>query len=291
MSRVQDERWLQSLFHGYLTHTPDHLDIGFELDVPERRQSDRSALSLSIHPLRFADDIFFSFRTNDDALAKRLRRYEVNYDLFYAYADLARATYLKTVKKNGILAENALLLVGQTERDRVIFDGERYLSLIDFVEQIASIAAQYDAVYFKPHPYARNSRTVFRMLKRRLGKVEITHDNIYHLLSNDRLGHVAGLNSSVLYETEYFRKGVTFFHKQSFDFDTKDIGIYGDYWNASFWADLFGTEARGVSLPFVPNRLRKALNDFWGYNEISDEIILKDIVKSKVKFFLSRYIR
>jgi len=38
-------------------------------------------------------------------------------------------------------------------------------------------------------------------------------------------------------------------------------------------------------------RVRKSLNDFWGYNEISDEIILKEIIKSKVKYFMSKYIR
>ena len=71
----------------------------------------------------------------------------------------------------------------------------------------------------------------------------------------------------------------------------KDIGIYGDYWSSAFWSDILDSEDTHISLPFVPNRLRKAINDFWGYNEISDEIILKDIFKSKIRYFLSRYIR
>ena len=66
---------------------------------------------------------------------------------------------------------------------------------------------------------------------------------------------------------------------------------FGASFNSSFWSDILEIEDTNISLPFAPNRLRKALNDFWGYNEISDEIVLKDIIKSKIKYLLYRYLK
>jgi hypothetical protein len=181
------------------------------------------------------------------------------------------------------------LLIGQTEIDKVIFDGTKYLSLLDYIEAIKNIAKYYNNIYFKPHPYAKNTKKIYKALKKEFKNITLVYDNVYHLLSNDNIKHVVALNSSVLYESQYFRKEVTFLYKPYFNFENNDIGIYGDYFSSSFWSDILDIENTNISLPFVPNRLRKSINDFWGYNEISDEIILKYIVKSKVKYFISRF--
>lgn len=278
--------WLNQLFNTFSTNSK--IELYFE--EKDSLKSNTSILNLSIHPIRFSDDIFFNFQTNNDELKEKLKKYEVNYKLFYHHADLVKAGYLKSIKKNSI-EENSLLLIGQTEKDKVIFNGEKYLSLIDYLPEIKKVANSYSSIYFKPHPYAKNNKSIYKALKKELGDVKITYDNIYHLLSNENILHITALNSSVLYEAKYFKKETTFLYKPTFDFNNEDIGIYGDYFNSSFWSDVLDIEDTNTSLPFVPNRLRKALNDFWGYNEISDEIILKDIFKSKVKYFLSRYIR
>jgi len=283
---TKDTLWLKKLFSSF-TETSD-VEIVFE--EKERLKSNQRVLNLSIHPLRFGDDIFFNFETNDDKLREKLKKYEVNYDLFYAYADVIKATYLKSVK-NPKVKENALLLIGQTEMDKVIFNGDKHLSLLDYIEEIKSLAKSYSCVYFKPHPYAKNSKQIYKVLQQELGDVEIVYDNVYHLLSNDNIKHIVGLNSSVLYEAKYFKKEVTFLYEHTFEIGGKDVGIYGDYWSSSFWSDLLEIEDKKIALPFVPNRLRKSLNDFWGYNEISDEIVLKDILKSKMKYYINRYFR
>ena len=276
--------WLKKLFNSFVKNSK----ISLVFENKEKLKDKTTVLNLSIHPIRFADDIFFNFETNDDELRAKLKKYEVNYDMFYAYADVVKATYIKSVKKN-LIKENALLLIGQTERDKVIFDGVKYLSLLDYIDTLKSIVSAYDIIYFKPHPYAKNNKQIFKALKKEFVNIEMIYDNIYHLLSNDNIKHIVGLNSSVLYEAKYFRKDVTFLFQHTFDIGGNDIGIYGDYWNSSFWSDVLNTEDVNISLPFVPNRLRKSINDFWGYNEISDEIILKDIFKSKIKYFLSKY--
>lgn len=277
--------WLNKFFN---THTRSS-KIPLIFEEKARLKSDDIVLNLSIHPIRFADDIFFNFETNDNKIRGKLKKYEVNYDMFYAYADSVKATYLKTVKKNNI-NKNSLLLIGQTDRDKVIFDGVKYLTLLDYIDDIKNIAKDYNTIYFKPHPYAKNTKKIYKILKKEFKNIIIVYDNIYHLLSNDNITHILGLNSSVLYEAKYFRKEVTFLYKYTFDIGGADIGIYGDYFSSSFWADILDVDDTNISLPFIPNRLRKSINDFWGYNEISDEIVLRDIIKTKIKYFLVRYL-
>jgi len=278
--------WIDKLFYSFTNNS----EIVILFEEKEKLKNNEKVLNLSIHPLRFGDDIFFNFETNDEILRAKLQKYEVNYDTFYMYADLVKATYLKTIKKNDI-KNNALLLVGQTQEDKVIFDGIKYLSLLDYIEEITLLSKEYETIYFKPHPYAINNKQMFKSLKKYLPNVKIIYDNIYHLLSNDNIKHVVALNSSVLYEAKYFHKQVTFLYKPVYDFENNDIGIYGDYWSSSFWSDILDIEDKHIALPFIPNRLRVADNDFWGYNELRDEIILKDILKNRVKYFLSKYIR
>jgi hypothetical protein len=276
--------WVNKLFNTFIEK--NYIKLYFEKN--DKLKENYHVLNISIHPIRFADDIFFNFETNNEELRKKLKKYEVNYDIFYHYADIVKATYLKTIKKNNI-KENSLLLIGQTQMDKVIFDGTKYLTLLDYIEDIKNIAKDYDGLYFKPHPYAKNTKKIYNTLKKEFKNITLVYDNVYHLLSNDNIKHIVALNSSVLYEAKYFKKEVTFLYKPYFDFKNSDIGIYGDYFSSSFWSDILDTKDTNILLPFVPNRLRKSINDFWGYNEISDEIILKDIVKSKVKYFLSRY--
>ena len=265
--------------------------VGFELaDALKKRCDDQKIvwLDLRIAPVRYLDDIYFTFETSHDEVWKRLQRYRIDDALFRYHADLVKATVIKQ-KKSRIVPDNTLLLVGQTERDRVVFDGERYLTLADKTSELSEIARRYDYVRFKPHPYAKNTRYLIRELRRKIGQVAVTRANIYHLLANDGVAHVAGLNSSVLYEAHHFGKETTFLHTPTFTQD--QVGIYGDYFDAAFWADvlspLFPTQPSELRLPFVSNRLRRTLNDFWGYNAIADEIVMTDILKEKIKNLLS----
>ena len=283
---VRSKNWLNTLFYNFTKSNK----VSLVFEDKEKLKSKDPVLNFSIHPIRFADDIFFSLETNSDEIRAKLKKYKVNNNIFYHYADIVRATYLKTVKINNI-KENSLLLIGQTEKDKVIFNEKKYLSLLDYISNIKKISKSYSHIYFKPHPYAKNNKYIYKILKKEFKNITIICNNIYHLLSNENIKHVVGLNSSVLYEAKYFRKEVTFLYKPYFDFDNNDIGIYGDYFSSPFWSDVLDVEDTKISLPFVPNRLRKAINDFWGYNEISDEIILKDIIKSKIKYILSKYLR
>lgn len=285
LTQHHSQEWIEKLFQSYVGAT----DLKLYFEQAERLHSDDTSINLSIHPIRFADDIFFSFETKNPALKEKLKKYEVNYNIFYHYADLVKAGYLKAHKKNAI-EKNSLLIIGQTAKDKVLFDGERYLSLQDYEKELRELASKYEHIYFKPHPYAKNNKESIRFLKSLHPNFHTTYQNVYYLLANDHIEHLVGLNSSVLYEAKYFKKESTFLAKPYFDFASDQIGIYSDYFSSAFWADLLETPDKNITLPFKENRLRIALNDFWGYNEINANLILKEIIKSKIKYFLYRYV-
>ena len=268
------------------------LVIGFELSSKARAKIDGEGmvyLDLRIHPVRFMDDIFFSFETNSDAIRLNLQTYHVNNELCEFQASIVKATVSK-LNKDKIIAPNSLLLIGQTERDPVLYDGNKYLSLLDRIDEIKKVAGQYDHIYFKPHPYAKNNRYLLRELRKTLGNVKNIHDNIYYLLANEGVQHVVALNSSVLYESVYFDKQTTFLFNPTFT--DMQVGVYGDYLVGAFWSDILSstlhTVPSSLELPFQTSRMRKALNDFWGYNEISDELVQYSIFKNIVKNLLNR---
>lgn len=277
--------WINTLFESFISDS----NIPLYFEQKDKLNSKEPVINISIHPVRFSEDIFLNFETNDEKIREKLKKYEVNYDRFYHDADILKATYLKTVKKDNI-KDNSLLLVGQTHQDKVIFDGENYLSLVDYIENIKELSKSYSHIYFKPHPYSKNNKAIFKALKKEFSNITMIYDNIYYLLSNDKIKHIVSINSSVLYEAKYFKKETTFLYKPYFDFNSTDIGIYGSYFNSSFWSDILNTDDKNISLGFLPSRLRKSLNDFWGYTEVNDEIILKDIIKSKIKHLMMKYL-
>lgn len=266
--------------------------IGFELSTEAREKIDsidKVYLDLRIHPIRFMDDIFFSFETNSNAIHLSLQNYRKNDDLCKLQANIIKATVVK-LKSDKIIAPNSLLLIGQTECDRVLYDGTKYLSLLDRIDEIKEIASEYDYIYFKPHPYAKNNRYLLRELRKALCDVRNTHANIYYILANEGTQHVVALNSSVLYESIYFDRKTTFLFNPTFT--DRQIGVYGNYFSGEFWGDILSPALRTIpsslELPFQTSRLRKTLNDFWGYNEISDEIVQYSIFKNIVKNLLNR---
>lgn len=271
------------------------LVVGFELSQETKNKIDKNKevyLDLRIHPIRFLDDIFFSFETNSDAISRKLQKYTYDETVAYLHANLITAAAIKA-KKNHIVKQNSLLLVGQTERDQVVFNGDKHLSLLDYIKEIKAYASIYNHIYFKPHPYAKNNRYLLHKLGKQLGKIESVHDNIYYLLSDPQIKHIIGLNSSVLYEAHFFGKKRTFLYQPTFT--KKQIGIYGNYFENEFWYDILSpvlpVQVSTSSISFQPNRMRKALNDFWGYSEISNDIVFMDILKIKFKRFFSRYVR
>ena len=94
--KTKRDLWVSDLFR-FFTES-GNVSIFFE--QKERLNDNGKIINLSIHPVRFADDIFFNFETNDNELEKKLRKYEVNYDLFYFHAELLKENLRRKNKKS-----------------------------------------------------------------------------------------------------------------------------------------------------------------------------------------------
>ena len=247
--------------------------------------SETPVINLSIHPIRFCEDIFFNFETNKNILYEKLKKYEVDYRIFYHYADCIRAKSLRHIKKIEI-KKNSLLIIGQLNEDKAVFDGERYINIIDYSERINEMASMHTEVYYKPHPYLKSKKNFFRRIKKICPNVKMIKENIYILLSHPSFSTVAGINSSCLYEAKYFNKKVLFFYEKRFNFLNKDIGIYGDYFSSKFWSSILDIEDLGFKIPIYENMLRRIFSDYWGYTSLSTEIDLYASFKNCMQRYL-----
>ena len=146
-------------------------------------------INLSIHPIRFCEDIFFNFETNDEDIRKNLKKFEVDYRVFFHYADCIRA---KTEKKYNTISikENSLLIVGQLHEDKSVFDGKKYISILDYADELNEMAQSHSSVIYKPHPYLKSKRLFFKKLRKLIPSLRILNENIYVLLSHPSISKV-----------------------------------------------------------------------------------------------------
>lgn len=269
---------VKNLFHHFVLDSK--VKIVFE--KKEALALSEPVINLSIHPIRFCEDIFLNFETNKPYLLERLRQFEVNYTVFYHYADLIKAKTLNNTSRIK-LPENSLLIVGQLPEDKAVFDGEKHLSLFDFEVELSRLAKQHSAIYFKPHPYCKSTQSHFKQLKKRFDNINIITENIYTLLSHPNIETVSGITSSTLHEAIYFRKKIKFLGKPQFQFSEKDIGIKGDYFQSNFWSILLDIPDQKIALPTYENMLRRTFGDYWGYTALGIEIDAKNLILSKFK--------
>ncbi len=262
--------------------------IGFELSDALKNLFDGQGiawLDLRIHPIRYLDDIFFAMGASSSAVNERLAYFTKSDAWFRMQADQMVASSLKQ-KRRPDIAESTLLLIGQTERDRVVFDGKRYLTLADRVEAIAELAQTHAHVLFRPHPYAKSTRRTLKAIRRGGVDVQPVYDNVYRLLSHEHVTTVAALNSSVLYEAEMFGKTTVFLFDSAFD--DAYAAVVHNVLESAFWREVLGAvlpvrSGIGLEIPLRANRLRKSLNDFWGYAEIDAGPPLRDLVVGTLK--------
>ncbi len=276
----------QEIIDNLFFHFKGNSSVQIFFENKSALNSDSTAINLSIHPIRFCDDIFFNFETNDQLIFQKIKSHEVDYKVFYHYADCIKSQMARRTQ-NLSMPENSALIVGQLIEDKSVFDGSKYLNLIDFSDQINKMSDTYESIYLRLHPYLNNKRLFFKKLKKRCPKIKIIKENIYTLLSHPSITTVAALNSSVLHEANYFNKQVVSFFKPQFDFKGNDIGVFGDYFSSKFWANILDIEDTGVSLPVNENRLRRIFGDYWSYPELSTSIDLKAVLKSKVRRYIS----
>ncbi|MCU6760817.1 Glycosyl transferases group 1 [uncultured Roseburia sp.] len=253
-------------------------------------------IDIRIHPVRFLDDHMFSMATNHPQVFQHLKKYLVNEKVFYIYANLYKTTvdfYDLNIDKN------SALIVGQTNVDSALYENGKVHTIFEYKNQIEKLGKEYKTVYYKPHPFNGDLKKVYDFLKQ-FPFIKIINQNIYYLLANENIKAVYAISSGVLTEAKYFEKKAYPFFKTYLDY-TYDknsnyspnlyLTIMNDFYEPNFWNDLFtGTIptkdiCESFNMPIRPNRMRAALNDYWGNTVLDPDVIT---VKKEKQFILDQ---
>lgn len=266
------------------------LVIGFELPEVFMTMFDElniTYIDFIIHPVRYLDDILFGVRTNNEIIFKKLKPHYLHSQIFSIYAGIHTATVNRMPKKIR-LEKGSALFTGQVEVDKSLIKEGKILSLLDFQHEFTEITKRYKNVYFKKHPYAEGNYEVDSFL-RGFKNVAFIDENFYYLLGQEEIEAVYSISSSTVLEAKFWGKKSDYFYKNPFTLLLDDdqnfnssayITIYDKFLLPSFWSEVLSDviETRSmphIELPSKPNRLRNSLQNYWGYNFLDIDILLK----------------
>ncbi|MEN0048458.1 MAG: hypothetical protein AAF806_15450, partial [Bacteroidota bacterium] len=294
---VSVESWAKTYFKAevpdqvlqyFSTHFHDALIIGFEISpfiMNIFTKLGLPCINIMWDPVRFMDDIFFCFSTNNTDIYERLLAYQLPRTLIHQSADLQKARFLR--KAPSIDVQGTLFL-GQTSIDRSLIEGDQIRQLEEFEADLLNLKMEAE-VRFKPHPFDQKKEQRLGLMKK-LG-IQILEDkyDTYDLLCAESIQKVAAISSGTTVEAHFFGKAAqTFiapyylFHQESPNFNEQScIAVFDEYLSINFWADILSpvfpfTRTLDRNLPFKPNRMRNATCSYWGYREpIQEQVLLK----------------
>ena len=262
--------------------------IAFEL--PEILKTALDSLSIPyidiiIHPVRFLDDIVFGIRSNNREITELLHTYLVPEEVILIQAGLVIASMnrLKRLKIPG----KAALFAGQTTDDKVLINQKKFYNVSDFLEQFSKIAASYDTLVIKSHPYTYDPFEAISISRLFNNCITVT-ENFYYLMSHDNIESVYSISSSTSIEARYLGKKGYHLAKYPFKFTddlneaefqlgafftVDDVIFSTDFWRKVLSPLISTTPVTGIKLPKKANRIRTSLRSFWGFNFVDTDII------------------
>lgn len=210
-----EEKWVKSL-DGIGESTLVDIDledtaiIGFEINPIDKTFLDSRAIpwiNIEIHPIRFLEDLYFSVTSS----------FAFDFDLLSCNENqihfTANTLKLKNLEQKLDIKDNALIIVGQTPRDKSLYFDHEFKSLLHYIKKLEKLCESHDAIYFRPHPIETDVEVDEAIIKR-FGVSILPDMNYYDLLSADQVSTICGISSSSLYEAKYFGKAVTFLEER-----------------------------------------------------------------------------
>jgi hypothetical protein len=243
------------------------LFITFEAQERFKRQCQKrniGHIDIVLHPARFCRDLVFGVRQRICDLSKYIfSEHQMRFDAQLVSAGCAFIP--------GVACKpNSLLLVGQTEFDRSVVNGGRFLGFKDYEDEIKKIAKEYSQVIYKPHPYHKNHlNQIFTKEYGMIGDEPILapDTNTYRLLWERNVSAVCSLSSSVIYEAYFWGKKTIHLMEKSWWADYVPVSAVG-FISPNFWRHLLGQimetkEPPQVTMPM--DFVRKLIRSSWGF--------------------------
>jgi hypothetical protein len=244
-------------------------------------------LNIIHHPIRYLDDLLHGFSTNNLLLYNKLKKYEINPDLFKLQAIYYRT---KSAMRGNCtkLEENSCVIFGQMDIDRSLIKEDGSIAQFqDYEKDLVEIKRKYSHFYFKPHPGNKNSNKIYEYLHTIYPNLSIIKDiNTYDLYCVDNVKLLVALSSGTLYEASFFKKNIKYLFKKPFSYSEEFLGedlslynwrdvfvsIYRNYLFFNFWSDILGdlipVKSKCSIEPFYLNNiLRFSLKASWSFND------------------------
>lgn len=267
----QDLARIAATFEGALV-------IAFEL--PEIIRAGLAVLGIpyvdiTIHPVRFLDDLPLGIRSNIPGVQDGLLEWVLTDNEISIGAGIAMSTLTRMASPPGCeRADGWALFACQTLDDKVLIRDGRLMQAADFLDSFAAMAARHERILIKPHPVVRNTPT--KMLKRLFPNVDEIDANFYLLLAQEGISDVYSITSSTSIEAPWFGKKGTHFAPYPYVFspdrltEKEYLQIRPAIHLPHFWAPVLsrsGIPVRPVpqvDVTLWPNRMRRSLRATWG---------------------------
>jgi glycosyltransferase involved in cell wall biosynthesis len=245
--------------------------IGFETPEAELKylsEANVPWINLSLHPLRFLDDLYFEVTTSLD------------YDFQHLSAgpgliNFAIGNISNHFGKNSEKSpKKSILICGQDWIDRSIFFDNDFRTIPDYIPKLDSLVSDFDRVIYKPHP-AWAPKELEKILKQRYNAETCSMSNIYEVFVTDQIHTVCAISSSVLTEAPHFGINQVYLEPRA-----KRYGLAVSYRSLiddnKFWENIFlnrrnSTTYLKISTTIPKNHLRRTFYS-WGF--VTDEMRL-----------------
>lgn len=238
-----------SYLHKYIDR--NSIVIGYELSSSTREVLDRAEITyidIWLHPIRFMDDNFYAYISNDPKINVHLSQYHLQDNVYELYANrLKIQSYMGWNKFKKALDEeivpNSCLFVGQTLSDKAICHKGKMLTVLDFQQEFLNLTDQFDHVYFSRHPMLPPGADMEQIeYLEQFSNVSIIDVPGYELLCSEHIEKVVAISSSLVYEAAYFGKETSYFQAPVIsiykDGSPGYFSVFGKLHNPVFWSDI-----------------------------------------------------
>lgn len=262
----------------------DSLVIGFELPPYLEHFLSRRGIpfvGLTMHPVRFLDDIFMGVRSNILPCQEAIFAYRINEAYVRQMAGVQKASAARYFSEASLKPNSALFLM-QTWYDQSQIRNGCFTSVGDHLEHVVALAEEHSELLVKEHPMAPNPATP--LLKARIPNLRMVTGNVYGYMALPEIATIGTVSSSVGVEAPYFGVDARFILSNPVplrraDGDAQDayVGVEDAFLTTDFWRDVLEpvvavTDKDGCHVPKKPNRLRISMRAFWNFNEIDTDV-------------------
>ena len=237
-------------------------------------------IDILVHPIRFLEDVMFSFYSNNDDIHHYFIDHLTPESLFYREAGFIASGCIS--RKLETPPNVNTILFGQTDDDKVLIQDGRLVNFSNYASEIQSLTLGESVIGYKAHPYASSNFGILEV-GRPLSGFHMVTDNFYHLACSDQVEKIVSVSSSVCLEAKYFEKKAIHLGAYPWLFRSGTetsreayTPLRHECFFEEFWRGLLHTGRREKPpVGFIsPNKIRLALVNFWGFNEVSTDFIV-----------------